>query len=217
MRKKLDTIFPADRSAAVSKITELGGSDAAGEDRSAATRRKVADDDSNINIIPSAAVLRQLAIGVETTRMVRSMKDLVISSRGSSHVTEKTGINFSIVKLLVLRDKEDKIDMEFGTDENNIATAPPRGPPYGGGSNRGEPRGNGPTKNGAPSKPLPIETPAISLNALNRITDNFGTKSLVGEGSYGQVFYGKLSAGEEAAVKKLDTSSSPEPDNDFTG
>ncbi|KAI3710712.1 hypothetical protein L2E82_40501 [Cichorium intybus] len=47
--------------------------------------------------------------------------------------------------------------------------------------------------------------------------DNFGTKSLVGEGSYGRVFYGKLSTGEEAAVKKLDTSSSPEPDNDFTG
>ncbi|KAI3680355.1 hypothetical protein L2E82_50407 [Cichorium intybus] len=144
-------------------------------------------------------------------------KDLVMSSRGSSHVREKTGINFSIVKLLVLRDKEDKIDVEFGTDENNIATAPPRRPPYGGGSNRGEPRGNGPAKIGAPPKPLPIETPTIFLNELNRITDKFGTKSLVGEGSYGRVFYGKLSAGEEAAVKKLDTSSSPEPDNDFTG
>ncbi|KAI3524572.1 hypothetical protein L1887_03231 [Cichorium endivia] len=85
------------------------------------------------------------------------------------------------------------------------------------GSNRGEPRGNEPAKNGALSKPLPIETPTISLNALNTITDNFGTKSFVGEGSYGRVFYGKLSAREEAAVKKLDTSSSPEPDNDFTG
>ncbi|KAI3788158.1 hypothetical protein L2E82_00859 [Cichorium intybus] len=108
-------------------------------------------------------------------------------------------------------------DTYSGTPSNNIATAPPRGPPYGGGSNRGEPRGNGPAKNGAPPKPLPIETPAISLNELNRVTDNFGTKSLVGEGSYGRVFYGKLSTGEEAAVKKLDTSSSPEPDNDFTG
>ncbi|KAI3688523.1 hypothetical protein L2E82_46151 [Cichorium intybus] len=74
-------------------------------------------DDSNIDIIPSAAVLRQLAIGVETTRMVRSMQDLVMSSRGSSPVREKTGINFSTVKSLVLRDKEDKIDMEFGADE----------------------------------------------------------------------------------------------------
>ncbi|CAH1429669.1 unnamed protein product [Lactuca virosa] len=74
-------------------------------------------DDSNIDIIPSAAVLRQLAIGVETTRMVRSMKDLLMSSRDSSPVREKAGLNFSTVKSLVLRDKEDKIDMEFGTDE----------------------------------------------------------------------------------------------------
>lgn len=84
------------------------------------------------------------------------------------------------------------------------------------GSNRGEPRSNGPARNGgAPQKPLPIETPAVSLNELNRMTHNFGQKALVGEGSYGRVFYGKLSSGEQAAVKKLDTSSSPEPDNDF--
>ncbi|KAL4566791.1 hypothetical protein LXL04_030916 [Taraxacum kok-saghyz] len=74
-------------------------------------------DNSNMDIIPSAAVLRQLAIGVETTRMVRSMKDLLMSSRDSSPVREKAGLNFSTVKSLVLRDKEDKIDMEFGTDE----------------------------------------------------------------------------------------------------
>ncbi|XP_042758296.1 uncharacterized protein LOC111883582 isoform X4 [Lactuca sativa] len=52
-----------------------------------------------------------------TTRMVRSMKDLLMSSRDSSPVREKAGLNFSTVKSLVLRDKEDKIDMEFGTDE----------------------------------------------------------------------------------------------------
>lgn len=74
-------------------------------------------DESNMDIIPSATILRQLAIGVETTRMVRSMKDLLMSSRDSSPVREKAGLNFSTVKSLVLRDKEDKIDMEFGTDE----------------------------------------------------------------------------------------------------
>ncbi|KAI3802154.1 hypothetical protein L1987_30281 [Smallanthus sonchifolius] len=96
-----------------------------------------------------------------------------------------------------------------GAPSNNFTTAPPRGPPYGG-SSRGEPRGSGP-----PQKPLPIETPALSLNELNKITSNFGTKSLVGEGSYGRIFYGKLSTGEAAAIKKLDTSSSPEPNNNF--
>ncbi|KAI3667496.1 hypothetical protein L6452_42559 [Arctium lappa] len=103
-----------------------------------------------------------------------------------------------------------------GTPSNNITTAPPRGPPYGGGSDRGEPRGSGPAKSGAPQKPVSIDKPALSLNELNRMTDNFGTKTFIGEGSYGRVFYGKLSTGEEAAVKKLDTSSSPEPDNEFT-
>ncbi|KAK1407020.1 hypothetical protein QVD17_38630 [Tagetes erecta] len=74
-------------------------------------------DDSDIDIIPSAAVLRQLAIGVETTRMFRSMKDLLLSSRDSSPVREKAGLNFSTVKSLVLRDKEDKIDIESSADE----------------------------------------------------------------------------------------------------
>lgn len=79
------------------------------------------------------------------------------------------------------------------------------------GSQRGEPR----NARNAPPKILPIETPALSLDELNRMTGNFGQKALIGEGSYGRVFYAKLSNGDPAAVKKLDTSSSAEPDNDF--
>ncbi|KAG8648829.1 hypothetical protein MANES_08G043000v8 [Manihot esculenta] len=55
----------------------------------------------------------------------------------------------------------------------------------------------------------------MSLDDLNRITDDFGTKALIGEGSYGRVFYAKLDDGVEAAIKKLDTSTSQEPDSDF--
>lgn len=82
------------------------------------------------------------------------------------------------------------------------------------GGDRGEPRSNV-VKSGGPQKELPIEIPAISLDELNRVTDNFGTKALIGEGSYGRVFHAKLSNGLDAAIKKLDTGSSPEPD-DFT-
>ncbi|XP_047155436.1 probable protein kinase At2g41970 isoform X1 [Vigna umbellata] len=93
-------------------------------------------------------------------------------------------------------------------------TAPPRGSTYGGGggSGRGEPRG---VARSAPQKVLPIEIPSIPLEELNRLTGNFGTKAFIGEGSYGRVYYAKLSDGTDAAIKKLDNSSSPEPDSDF--
>ncbi|KAI3472131.1 hypothetical protein Pfo_029619 [Paulownia fortunei] len=101
----------------------------------------------------------------------------------------------------------------------NHYTAPPKaGYPYaggtGGGTERGEPRTSA-VRSGPPQKVLPIEIPALSLDELNRRTGNFGTKALIGEGSYGRVFYAKLSDGQPAAIKKLDTSSSPEPDTDF--
>ncbi|OIT26978.1 putative protein kinase, partial [Nicotiana attenuata] len=48
-----------------------------------------------------------------------------------------------------------------------------------------------------------------------RLTGNFGQKALVGEGSYSCVFCAKWSNGQQAAIKNLDTSSSPEPDSDF--
>ncbi|XP_059463647.1 probable protein kinase At2g41970 [Corylus avellana] len=98
----------------------------------------------------------------------------------------------------------------------NQYTAPPRGGnTYGGGGGRGEPRGSNVVKSGAPQKVLPIEIPALSLDELNRMTANFGTKALIGEGSYGRVFYAKLSNGMAAAIKKLDANSSQEPDTDF--
>ncbi|XP_028777663.1 probable protein kinase At2g41970 [Neltuma alba] len=110
-----------------------------------------------------------------------------------------------------------------GTEEEssgptaNQNPAPLRGGnAYGEGGDRGEPKSNV-VKAGAPQKVLPIETPAIPLEELNRLTGNFGSSALIGEGSYGRVFYAKLSDGQDAAIKKLDTSgsSTPEEDADF--
>lgn len=64
-------------------------------------------------------------------------------------------------------------------------------------------------------KVLPIEIPALSLDELIRLTGNFGQKALIGEGSYGRVFYATLRTGQAAAIKRLDTSSSQESDSDF--
>ncbi|XP_059668557.1 probable protein kinase At2g41970 [Cornus florida] len=98
----------------------------------------------------------------------------------------------------------------------NQYTAPPKGAnTYGRGNERGEPRSSNAVRSGAPLKALSIETPALSLEELRRLTSNFGAKALIGEGSYGRVFYATLSNGKPAAIKKLDSSSSPEPDSDF--
>ncbi|XP_059296005.1 probable protein kinase At2g41970 [Lycium ferocissimum] len=106
-------------------------------------------------------------------------------------------------------------DVYSGGPPPNQNTAPPKaGNPYGGVSDRAEPRGG--TRNGAPQKVLPIEIPVVPLDELNKLTGNFGQKALIGEGSYGRVFFAKLSDGQQAAIKKLDTSSSSEPDSDFT-
>jgi len=41
------------------------------------------------------------------------------------------------------------------------------------------------------------------LEELKEKTDNFGSKSLVGEGSYGRVYYAVLSDGQHVAIKNL--------------
>ncbi|MQM20472.1 hypothetical protein Taro_053493 [Colocasia esculenta] len=66
---------------------------------------------------------------------------------------------------------------------------------------------------GAPVKVQPIAVPPIPVDELKEVTDNFGTKTLIGEGSYGRVYHGTLKNGKEAAIKKLD--SSKQPDQEF--
>ncbi|KAF3952923.1 hypothetical protein CMV_021577 [Castanea mollissima] len=61
----------------------------------------------------------------------------------------------------------------------------------------------------------PVEVPALSLDELKEKTDNFGSKALIGEGSYGRVYFANLSNGKAVAVKKLDVSSEPDTDSDF--
>ncbi|EOY04971.1 Kinase superfamily protein isoform 2 [Theobroma cacao] len=61
----------------------------------------------------------------------------------------------------------------------------------------------------------PIEVPALSLEELKEKTDNFGSKALIGEGSYGRVYYANLNNGKAVAVKKLDVSSEPESNVEF--
>uniref|UniRef100_A0A7N0UVA7 non-specific serine/threonine protein kinase n=1 Tax=Kalanchoe fedtschenkoi TaxID=63787 RepID=A0A7N0UVA7_KALFE len=52
----------------------------------------------------------------------------------------------------------------------------------------------------------PIAVPAILVDELRDITDNFGNNALTGEGSYGRVYHGTSRNWQAAALKKLDSS-----------
>ncbi|KAL8160341.1 hypothetical protein V2J09_001878 [Rumex salicifolius] len=60
-----------------------------------------------------------------------------------------------------------------------------------------------------------IEVPALSIEELKDKTDNFGSKALIGEGSYGRVYFATLEDGRVVAIKKLDVSPEPEPSVEF--
>lgn len=60
-----------------------------------------------------------------------------------------------------------------------------------------------------------IDVPALSLDELKEKTDNFGSNALIGEGSYGRVYFASLSNGKSVALKKLDAAPEPESDNEF--
>ncbi|CAH8391655.1 unnamed protein product [Eruca vesicaria subsp. sativa] len=51
---------------------------------------------------------------------------------------------------------------------------------------------------------LPVAVPPLSLDEVKGKTDNFGSKALIGEGSYGRVYYATLDDGVAVALKKLD-------------
>jgi pto-interacting protein 1 len=61
----------------------------------------------------------------------------------------------------------------------------------------------------------PIEVPVIPLEELRGATENFGSSTFVGEGSYGRVYRGKLKNGRDAAIKKFDFSNQQDSDNEF--
>ncbi|KAI9094809.1 hypothetical protein K1719_026615 [Acacia pycnantha] len=87
--------------------------------------------------------------------------------------------------------------------------------PYGDDDQR-DSRMSAPIKHDPPkSAPPPIEVPALSLEELKEKTDNFGSKALIGEGSYGRVYYATLNNGKAVAVKKLDVSSEDESNVEF--
>ncbi|KAD7478132.1 hypothetical protein R6Q59_007579 [Mikania micrantha] len=61
----------------------------------------------------------------------------------------------------------------------------------------------------------PVKVPELSLEELKEKTDDFGSNALIGEGSYGRVYFATLDNGKTVAVKKLDASTEVESNNEF--
>ncbi|KAE8795555.1 Peptide transporter PTR2 [Hordeum vulgare] len=127
----------------------------------------------------------------------------------------------------------EKEEYHGGPPASNLATPPPRAPgsyiilpPYHNifvveenqkfSPTTAQARGPNAPRNGVgPAKVLPIDVPSVTLAELNRLTSNFGARSLVGEGSYGRVYRAKLTTGETVAVKMFDNSGSGQSEAEF--
>ncbi|XP_014505205.1 rab3 GTPase-activating protein catalytic subunit isoform X1 [Vigna radiata var. radiata] len=70
--------------------------------------------------LPPSSVLKQLAVAVEAGSKVKSMKEFIASSGGSSPAKERAGLSLSAVKALVLREKEDGQTSEFTSNEKVV-------------------------------------------------------------------------------------------------
>ncbi|CAL0316287.1 unnamed protein product [Lupinus luteus] len=104
-----------------------------------------------------------------------------------------------------------QVEESYPSNENEHLKSPGN---YGDGYHKGS-KTSAPTKPETQKAPPPIEVPALSLDELKEKTDNFGSKALIGEGSYGRVYYATLNNGKVVAVKKLDVASEPETNNEF--
>ncbi|KAF8402264.1 hypothetical protein HHK36_013216 [Tetracentron sinense] len=104
-----------------------------------------------------------------------------------------------------------QVEESYESNENELLKSPRN---YADGNHKG-PKTSVPAKSEVQKAPPPIEVPALSLDELKEKTDNFGSKSLIGEGSYGRVYYATLNNEKAVAIKKLDVASEPETNVEF--
>lgn len=63
--------------------------------------------------------------------------------------------------------------------------------------------------------PPPIEVSAFSLEELKEKTYNFNSETLIGQGSYGRVYFAVLDDGKQVALKKLDSAAESKTNTNF--
>ncbi|XVF69469.1 hypothetical protein PTKIN_Ptkin11bG0084800 [Pterospermum kingtungense] len=143
---------------------------------------------------------------------------LIADAMIRSHIgsTRRCGMVLSLVLLLRAGSSRKKGYLEEGylvLDKVRSESRPKRGRGLPGAKK--SPEWSRPWTSPFSRAPPPIEVPALSLEELNEKTGNFGSKALIGEGSYGKVYYANLNNVKAVAVKKLEVSSEPESNVEF--
>lgn len=103
------------------------------------------------------------------------------------------------------------VEESYSSNDNDLIKSPRH---HGDGHHKGS-KVSAPVKSEVQKAVPPIEVPALPLDELKEKTENFGSKALIGEGSYGRVYFANLSNGKTVAVKKLDVSAEPESNSEF--
>ncbi|XP_024012349.1 rab3 GTPase-activating protein catalytic subunit isoform X2 [Eutrema salsugineum] len=75
----------------------------------------------DVNSIPRASIVKQLALAIEAGKRAKTVKDFVTSSGSSSPVRERGGLSLFAVKSLVLGEKEDKLGFDSGDEEKLVS------------------------------------------------------------------------------------------------
>ncbi|CAH8363490.1 unnamed protein product [Eruca vesicaria subsp. sativa] len=75
----------------------------------------------DVNSIPRASIVKQLAVAIKAGKGDKTMKDFVAPSGNSSPVKEKVGLSLSAVKSLVLGEQEDKLGFDSGDEKKLVS------------------------------------------------------------------------------------------------
>ncbi|PKA58125.1 hypothetical protein AXF42_Ash019829 [Apostasia shenzhenica] len=76
---------------------------------------------SNDLTIPPSSIIKQLTAAYESVKNFRSIKDLLTSVEDPLPNKDKSSLSFSVVKSLVLREKEDKSFSDFSNDDEVLS------------------------------------------------------------------------------------------------
>ncbi|MQL79512.1 hypothetical protein Taro_011969 [Colocasia esculenta] len=114
-KKDVDEKFdntPSDALVAADGLQQMERDSLVAKEMGASGKRDISTPQKT-NIVPPASVLKNMAAAIEKGRTFTSVIDVLTADNNSPLMKEKTGLSFSVVKSLMLREKEEKLNTEI--------------------------------------------------------------------------------------------------------